>query len=100
MQFKFVRELLTLCGFIYYIVELMDAAEVISVYYFKIHDAYLAGEAVSATQLEQLYFINNELWCIAGVLVAITLYLMLNYVVYVRFLIVDARSMQLEDVLG
>lgn len=68
---------------------LMRSAQVIQVYYFPIYDL---GTDI---QMEQLFFINNELFIIAGVLICIILYLITNYIFYVRFTFTDARSEEL-----
>ena len=86
---KFIRELFTLIGFTYYMFILMRGAQVIQVYYFLINDS---GTDI---QMEQLFFINNELWIIAGVLICIIFYLITNYIFYIRFTFEDARTEEL-----
>jgi len=91
---KFIREMFTLAGFTYYMFVLMRGAQIIQVYYFPINDN---GTDV---QMEQLYFINNELFVLAGVLICVILYLITNYIFYIRFTFTDARTDELMDVLG
>jgi len=86
--------MLTLIGFTYYMFVLMLGAQILSVYYFKINDFG------TDTQKEQMYFINNEMFVIAAALLAIILYLITNYIFYIRFFFSDNRSEELQDVLG